>query len=73
MFELSIRLEHGVRVDDQTSRDVLDRGQTVTRGQLTEANRVFNLVDELPKRRHAGAGINAELDHPSPHYSRSLG
>src|SRR5690348_14396979 len=73
VLQLSVCLEHGVRVDRDGSDDFLHSGQLVTGAEHPEAERVLHLLDDLEIRSDPGAALEPELDHVLiPYLSRLL-
>ena len=63
VLELPVRLDHRVRVDGQVAGDILDRRQAVALAQVTQQERLPDLVDELQVRRNARGAVQAEAEH----------
>ena len=61
-LQLPVGLGHRVRVDGQRGDDVADLGQLVAGLEVAETQRVLDLMDELQVGRHAGGGVEPELD-----------
>ena len=61
-LQLLVRLQHGVRVDRQFPDHVADLRELVAEREVTEPQRMLDLVHELQVRRHARSGVEAELD-----------
>src|SRR5436309_3751699 len=62
VLELTVRLEHRVRIDRQLRDDLARRRETVTGAQHPVPHRVPDLVDELSVGRDAGRRIEVEGD-----------
>jgi len=63
VVELSVRLQHGVRVDRECPDDVLHGRQLVAGHQDAETDGLPDLLHELEVRRDAGALVEVKDDH----------
>jgi len=59
-FEVTVGLEHGVRVDRQGGDDVLDPRKLVTAAQVPQPQRVLDLMYQLQVGRDARAWVKPE-------------
>jgi hypothetical protein len=61
-LQFAVGLEHSVRVDGQQGDRVPDLGLLVAGFEVAQPQGVLDLVDELEVGRHAGRGVEPELD-----------
>ena len=61
-LQLAVGLEHRVRIDGQRGDHIADLGQLIAGLEVSEPQRVLDLLDELQVGRHAGGGVEPELD-----------
>jgi hypothetical protein len=62
-FEISVGLQHRVRVDGQFGDDLLSGWQLVTRFEQAQLQGLMDLVDQLEVGGHSRSGVQLELDH----------
>ena len=73
MFELVVGLEDGVGVDGDLRHDLLDRRQLVAYLELTQAQRMLDLLGKLQIGDEPGFAVEVKRDHrPSLSYSHTI-
>ena len=66
-LQVTVGLQHRVRVDGQRGDHVPDLGELVAGLEVAQPQRVLHLLDQLQVGRHAGGGIQPKLDRrPRP-------
>ena len=73
VLQLAIGPGHGVRVNRQRSDHILYRRKLIACFERSKPDCLFDLLDELQIGRHAGGGVQRELDCRHPHvFSRGF-